>query len=154
MQNALRDFQKKNTIWKFMKIDHFLGQFPTRNSKIWPIKIISWQSAWKNEEYVHLRFLIFETSSQRFLQNMLRDFQKSCNYEKYKNCPFSRPYFYQKHQDMANKNHLMTISIKKWRKCISQILDFWNLSREILAKQVRRFSKIMILRKIRKVPII
>ena len=79
-----------------MKIDHFLGQFPGRKSKIWQIKIISSRSAWKNEENVHLRFLSFETSSQRFLQNMLRDFQKSRNYEKYENCPFSRQFCHQK----------------------------------------------------------
>ena len=81
---------------KNTKIAHFLGNFATRNSKIWQIKIISCRSAWKNEENVHLRFLIFETSSQRFLQNMLRDFQKFKNYEKYENGPFSRPFCRQK----------------------------------------------------------
>ncbi len=82
MQNALRDFQKKNTKFKLMKIDHFLGHFPARISRIWHIKIISWRSAWKNEENVHLRFFTFENSSQRYLQNMLRDFQNLWNYEK------------------------------------------------------------------------
>ena len=67
---------------KKKKIAHFLGHFFTRNSKIWQIKIISWRSAWKNEGNEHLRFFIFETSSQIFLQHMLRDFQKSRNYEK------------------------------------------------------------------------
>ena len=38
----------------------------------------------KNKENVHLRFLIFEKSPQRYLQNMLRDFQKSRNYGKSK----------------------------------------------------------------------
>ena len=79
MQNVLRDFQKKYII----KSDHFLSHFPARNSKIWYLKIISWRSARKNKENVHLRFFIFETSSQRFLSNMLRDFQKSLNYKKY-----------------------------------------------------------------------
>ena len=74
-------FSKKNTKLKLMKIDHFLGQFPGRKSKIRQIKNISWRSAWKNEENVHLRFLIFENSPQRYLQNKLRDFQKSLNYE-------------------------------------------------------------------------
>ena len=71
-------FKKKYNI----KSDHFLSHFPTRNSQIWHLKIISWRSARKNKENVHLRFFIFETSSQRFLSNMLRDFQKSWNYEK------------------------------------------------------------------------
>ena len=52
------------------------------------------KSAWKNEENVHLRFLIFETSSQRYLQKMLRDFQKSWNYTNYENWSFSKPCFY------------------------------------------------------------
>ena len=75
-------FSKKNTKLKLMKIDNFLRQFPSRKSKIRQIKTISWRSAWKNEENVHLRFLIFENSSQRYLQNKLRDFQKLWNYEK------------------------------------------------------------------------
>ena len=98
-----RDFCK--TCWEIFKnhefmrnkkTDHFLGHFSTRSSKIWQIKIISSRSAWQNEENVHLRFLSFETSSQRFLQNTLRDFQKSRNYDKYENCPFSRPFCHQK----------------------------------------------------------
>ena len=93
---CIERFSKKNTKLKLMKNDHFLGQFPGRKSKIRQIKIISWRSAWKNEENVHLRFLIFENSSQRYLQNMLRDFRKSRNYEKLENCPFSRPSSHQK----------------------------------------------------------
>ena len=73
---------ENHEIMKNKKIAHFLGHFSPRNSKIWQIKIISWRSAWKNEENLHLRFLIFENSSQRYLQNMLRDFWKSRNYEK------------------------------------------------------------------------
>ena len=65
----------KLEIMKIKKIDHFLGLLSTRKSRIWQEKIISWQSAWKNEENLHLIFLIFEISSQRYLLNMLRDFQ-------------------------------------------------------------------------------
>ena len=78
----------RNKKWNFMKIDHFLGHFPARKSRIWHIKFISWRSEWKNEENVHLRFLIFENSSHRYLQNLLRDFQKSWNHEKIENGPF------------------------------------------------------------------
>ena len=86
---------KNHEIMKNMKIAHFLGHFSTRYGKIWQTINISWQSAWKNEENVHLRFLILETLSQRFCANILRDFRKSRNYEKYEKCPFSRPYFHQ-----------------------------------------------------------
>ena len=41
------------------------------------------RSARKNEENSHLRFFIFETLSQRFLQNIFRDFQF---FEKSKKC--------------------------------------------------------------------
>ena len=68
------------------------------------MKNISWRSAWKNEENVHLRFLIFETSSNRSLRNKLRDFQKWWIYEKYENCPFYRLFFCHIWLDMSNKN--------------------------------------------------
>ena len=87
---------KYHEIMKKMKIAHFLGQFSTRNVWKGQTKNISWGSAWKIEENVHLRFLIFQTSSQRFLPNMLGDFQISWNYKKYENCPFSRSIFHQK----------------------------------------------------------
>ena len=150
MQNVLRDFQKKlrHKKWPFSK------PFPTRNSQIWHLKIISWRSARKNKENVHLRFFIFETSSQRFLSNMLRDFQKSWNYKKYENGPFSRPIFHQKQSDIASKKYFMTISMEKQRKCTSQIFDFSNFITEIFAKHVGRFSNIMKLWKIGKLPIL
>ena len=121
---------------EIMKNAHFLGHFPARNSKIWQIKIISWRSAWKNEENVHLRFLIFETSPQRFLQNILRDFQKSWNYEKR---PFSRAFSHQIQLDMPNKKYFLTISRKKWKKCSYQFCNFSNFVTAIFAKHIERF---------------
>ena len=149
MQNVLRDFQKKYNI----KSDHFLSHFPTRNSQIWHLKIISWRLARKNKENVHLRFFIFETSSQRFLSNMLRDFQKSWNYKKHENGQFSRPIFHQKQSDIASKKYFMTISMEKQRKCTSHIYYFWNFITEIFAKHVGRFPNNMKLWKIGKLPI-
>ena len=132
------------------KIGHFLGHFSTRYSKIWQKKYVSWRTAWKNENNVHLRFLIFENSSQRFFANILRDFQKSWNYE---NWPFSRPFFHQIQLAMTNKKYLMTISMDKLRKCTSQIFYFGNFVTEILAKCIERFSIIMKLWKLWKLAI-
>ena len=63
------------------------------------------------------------------------------------------PIFHQKQLDMANGKCFMTIGMEKWRKCTSQIYDFWNFIAQIFAKQVERFSKIMNLWKIWKLPI-
>ena len=136
-----------------MKSDHFLSHFPTTNSEIWHLKIIWWRSARKNKENVHLRFFIFETSSQRFLSNMLRDFQKSWNYKEYENGPFSRPIFHQQLSDIASKIYFMMTSMEKQRKSTSQIFDFSNFITEIFAKHIGRFLNIMKLWKIQKLPI-
>ena len=97
---------------------------------------------------------IFLNSSQRYLQNMFRDFRKSRNNEKWENGPFSKPFFYQKHLDMANEKYLMTIGMEKWRKCTSQIFDFWKFIAHKFAKLVEIFSKIMNLWKIWKLSIL
>ena len=79
----LRDFNetgweifKCHEIMKNIEIAHFLGQFSIRNCRILQTKNSSWWSAWKNKENGHLRFFILETSSHRFVQNLLRDFAK------------------------------------------------------------------------------
>ena len=97
-----------------------------------------------------------------FLKIHHRDICKTCweifeNLEIMKNtkkCPFSRPFFYQKHLDMANEKYLMTIRMEKWKKCTSQNFYFWNFIVQIFAKQVERFSKMMNLWKIWKSPIL
>ena len=66
------EISKTNTKSKFMKIDHFLGQFPSRKSKIWKFKFISWRSALKNEENIHLRFFIFEFITEIFAKHVER----------------------------------------------------------------------------------
>ena len=113
----------------------------TRNTWIWLMKNISWRSAWKNEENVHLRFLIFETSLHRSLQNKLRDFQKWWIYEKYENCPFYRLFFGHIWLDMTNKNYFMTISMEKWRKYTSQFFYLENSWQRYLQNKLRDFRK-------------
>ena len=114
--------------WDIMKIDHFLGHFSTRYIQIWQKKKLSWLLAWTNEKNVHLRFLIFENLSQRYLSNIVRDFWKLRNNE---NWPFSRPYFYQIQLDMAKNIYVLTIRMDKWKTCTSQIFPFWNFITEI-----------------------
>ena len=62
LQNVLKYF------WFFQKskMAHFLGQFTTRYTWIGSKRHIPWWPAWKNKKYVHLRSLIFETSSHTF----------------------------------------------------------------------------------------
>ena len=50
-------FSKIMKLWRISKIIHFLVHFSTRYGGIWHTKNISWQSAWKIEENVHLRLL-------------------------------------------------------------------------------------------------
>ena len=75
-----RDFCK--TYWEIFKnheflrnkkTDYFLGHFSTRDSKIWQIKNILWRSHEKMKKWTFL-FWVLETTSQRFLSNVLRDF--------------------------------------------------------------------------------
>jgi hypothetical protein len=75
-----------------MKIGHIPGHFNTRSGRIWLTNYMSALQAWPNKENVHLRILILKTFSQRFLLNILRDFQKMSNYE---NWPYSGPFYYQ-----------------------------------------------------------
>ena len=82
-------------------------------------------------------FLILEISSHRFVQNILRDFQISWNYETYENCPFSRSIFHQKRKDIANQKYVMTISMGKRRKCTSQIFYFRNFITQICGKNMK-----------------
>ena len=96
----------------------------------------AWTEFFRQHFYFFLRFFL----KFRFMHNVLRDFQKKSNY---KNRPFSRPVFHQIQLDMANKKHVMTISMEKWKKCTSQIFNFWNFVTEIFVKHVERFSKIM-----------
>ena len=120
------------------KNGNFLGQFTTGCSWIRPKSHIPRRRARKNEENVHLRFSIFETSSQRFLLNILRDFQKVWNYE---NWSFSRPIYHQIQSDMAENLYAMTTAMEKQKKCASQIFHFWNFITQIFAKHIERFSK-------------
>ena len=55
---------------------------------------------------------------------------------------------------MANEKYLMTMGMEKWRKCTSQIFDFWKFIAHEFAKLVERFSKIMNLWRIWKLPIL
>ena len=99
-------------------------------------------------------FFSFETSSQIFLSNMLRDFQKTWNYKKYENAPFSRPIFHQKQSDIASKKYFKTISTEKQRKCTSQIFDFLNFITEIFCQTCWEIFKYHeIIKKIWKLPI-
>ena len=123
-----------------MKIAHFIGFFLAIYGWIWKTKIILWQSAWKNEENVHLRFFIFQTSLHRSLQNKFRDFQKWWIYEKYENCPFYSLFFghmvgYDKQKlSHDNKNGIM-------KKIYISSFNFWNFFTEICAKHTKRFLK-------------
>ena len=58
----LRNF----SISKSSKMAHFLGQFTTQYVHIWSKSHTPGQPARKNEENVHLRFFIFESSSDTF----------------------------------------------------------------------------------------
>ena len=104
------------------------------------MKNISWRAAWKNEENVHLRFLIFETSLHRSLQNKLRDFQKWWIYEKYENCPFYR-LFWPYMVGYDKKKYFMTINMEKRRKYTSQNFGFSIFITEIFANKLRDFQK-------------
>ena len=97
---------KNDEFMKNMKIAHFIGYFLAICGWIWQTKIILWQSAWKNEENVHLIFFILETLSQRFVLNILRDFWNASNYEKYQNFNFYKTFFEQIQLDMANEKIL------------------------------------------------
>ena len=55
---------------------------------------------------------------------------------------------------MANEKYLMTISMEKWRKCTSQMFDFWNCIAQIFANKLRDFQKWWIYEKIWKLPIL
>ena len=61
-------FSKIMKLRKIYKTAHFLGQFSTRYDWLRQIKNISWQSAWKREENVCFRFLIYKISSHWFCQ--------------------------------------------------------------------------------------
>ena len=50
---------KNLEIMQYIKDAHFLGHFSNRIIWIWLMKNISWWSAWKNEENVHLRLFCF-----------------------------------------------------------------------------------------------
>ena len=82
------DIFKNDEFMKNMKIVHFIGYVLAIYGWIWQTKIILWQSVWKNEENIHLRFFILETLSHRFVLNILRDFWNASNYEKYQNLIF------------------------------------------------------------------
>ena len=111
---------KYHEIMKHMKIAHFLGQFSIRNGRILQTKNMSWQSAWKNKENVHLRFLFWKLHHTDL-------------WKKYENCPFSRSIFHQKRLKMPYKKYLLRISMENWRKCTSGIFLFWKLHhRDIL----------------------
>ena len=71
-------FQKSKTA-------HFLGQFTTSHVWILEKSHIPWRRARKNEQNVHLRFLIFETSSHTFLNDRKGIFQniKKCEIVKH-----------------------------------------------------------------------
>ena len=132
---------KYHEIMKNSKIAYFLGQFSIRNTRILQTKNISWRSAWKKKDNVHLRWFFLETLSHRFVENILRDFQISWNYEKYEICPFSRSIFYQKWLKMPNKKYLLRISMENWRKCTSGIFDFGNFITEIFWKHSPKVIK-------------
>ena len=105
LQNKLRDFQKW---WIYEKYENcpfyrlFFGHIWLDMTK----KIILWQSAWKKEENIHLRFFILETLSHWFVLNILRDFWNASNYEKYQNLNFCKTFFEQIQLDMANEKIL------------------------------------------------
>ena len=83
------DFCK--TFWEIFyffqksKTAHFLGQFTTSHVWILEKSHIPWRRARKNEQNVHLRFLIFETSSHTFLNDRKGIFQnvKMCEIMKH-----------------------------------------------------------------------
>ena len=45
-------------------------------------------------------------------------------------------------QIWQKKEVVLTISMDKWKKCTSQIFDFWKFVTEIFAKHIERFLKI------------
>ena len=112
---------------KNMKIAHFIGYFLAIYGWMWQTKIILWQSAWKNEENVHLRFFVFQTSLHRSLQNKLRDFQRWWIYEKYENCPFYRLFFGHIWLDMTNKKFFYDNQHGKMKKIHVSDFLFWKL---------------------------
>ena len=76
-------FSKIMKLRKIYKTAHFLGQFSTRYDWLRQIKNISWQSAWKREENVCFRFLIYKISPHWFCQIEWEIFNY---YEIMKNC--------------------------------------------------------------------
>ena len=120
------------------KNGNFLGQFTTGCSWIRPKSHIPRRRPRKNEENVHLRFSIFETLSQRFLLNILRDFQKVWNYE---NWSFSRPIYHQIQSDMAENLYAMTTAMEKQKNVRLRFFIFETLSHRFLQSILRDFRK-------------
>ena len=78
----LRDFSetgweifKCHEIMKNIEIAHFLGQFSIRNCRILQKKYLMMTSMEKQRKCTSQVFIL-ETSSHRFVQNLLRDFAK------------------------------------------------------------------------------
>ena len=134
-----------------MKIDHFLAIFSPEK--------VRYDKSKSSHDDQHEKTKKIYVSDFWFLKIHHRDICKTFweifqNLELWKIKINSRPFFYQKYLDMANEKYLMTISMEKWRKCTSQSFDFWNFIAQIFAKQVERFSKMMNLWKIWKLPIL
>ena len=115
-----RDFCK--TYWeiytnyeiiKNKKSANFLGHFSNRVIWIWQIKNISRWSAWKNEENVHLRFVIFKLPHKDICQTRWEICKNHISMEHMKIGPFLGCFPTRKKPDMANKKYIITISTKK-----------------------------------------
>ena len=76
--------------------------------------------------------------SDRFLQNVLRDFWF---FQKIKNGPFSGPIYHQIHLDRVKKAYTLMISMETQKKCTSQIFDFWKFITHFLKWSEEHFSK-------------
>ena len=81
---------------------------------------------WAHETYPNFRTTLRHYFKFGFMHNVVRDLKKKSQYE---NWPFSRQSFHQIQLDMANKKCVLTSGMDKWKKCTSQIFNFWKGSR-------------------------
>jgi hypothetical protein len=95
-------------------------------------------TAWKKLMHIDIHFFQNLFFRFRFLQNILRDFQKMSNFKK---LSLSRQNYHQIQSNTAKKSYAMTRGSEKWKKSTTQIFHFWNFVTEIFAKHIERFSK-------------
>ena len=108
-----RTFRLFSAFFKKIKTGDFVSQFSRWKMRRPKKRSIPRRSARKNEEDSSLRFFIFETLSQRFLQNIFIDFRF---FEKTQNRPFCFAFFSVKNASTKKTEYTTTISAEKGRR--------------------------------------